>query len=295
MTKVLLTFVQISDTHITVGDKTEFRPHHYSERLTAYMANLAKKGINVGHIHDIPASVANRALVQEINALPFPIDFVLHTGDTMTDPDTVEEYEAVTEIFRDLNVPIYYMAGNHDNVPALRSLMPTVTTTGDTFDYVISQNGARVICMDSASNGVDHAGGLSDAQIEWLRDLLAVDKAMPTVIAIHHPPISLGNDMLDFFGFAKAETLRDTIRQSGANVSVVLSGHIHQAVDTIQDGLLYTCVQSPFGQMPIFPALSPSTHPYRGNPGFNIVIVTEEQTYIRRYAYTNPVVEAAKN
>ena len=289
--QALLTFVQISDTHITPGDNTDFRPHHYSAQLIARLKEMSGNGSNMGHIHDVPASIASRTLVDEINNLPFSVDFVLNTGDVMTDPDSVEEYQAVTDIYQHLKYPIYYMAGNHDLVPALRTLMPNVTINQPTLDYVIEQNGARVICLDSSTHGVDHGGGLSDKQLAWFREQLAKAPQMPTVVAVHHPPLSMANEMLDVFGFHRGEELHAAIRESGSRVDAVLSGHIHQAVDTIQDGVFYTCVQSPFGQTPFYPALSPQAHESKPNPGFNIVIITAERTFIRRYSYANPVTE----
>ncbi|MFQ3567547.1 MAG: metallophosphoesterase [Aggregatilineales bacterium] len=284
MTEVLLKFAHISDTHLVPGDHQEFRPHHYSERLLALFKEAFERG-EIGHRTEPKPSVASRALIDEINRLPFELDFVLHTGDIQTDPDTVEEYEATRTVMAALNYPIYYLPGNHDLLDGVRSLMPDMAVEGETFDYVIDRGGVRVICLDSATHGRDHAGGVSEAQLGWLRDRLAEVPDARVIVAVHHPPLSFGFKMLDLFGFANGEALHQVLSSAAPRVQVVLSGHVHQSVDIIQDGIYYTCVQCPTGQIAFWPGLDAISQSAPDNYGFNIVIVTAERTYVRRYPY----------
>lgn len=288
--QALVTFVQISDTHLTPGDSGELRRSHYSPELYARiqesMREKAEK--NVDHSRDVSASVASKALVTEINSLPFDIDFVLHTGDVMTDGETLEEYQDAVEMYQHLRCPIYYLPGNHDNPPTLRQLMPNVKYDLETMEYVIEHNGVRILCLDSRSNGIDHAGGFSDEQFGWFRKQLAVAPNQPTIIALHHPPLGMGRDQVSELGFARGDELHAAIKQSGARVDVVLSGHVHQAVDTTQDGVLYTTVQSPFFPSGDFPVVINREFKLAVRPGFNVVIVTPNRTYIRHYTYPHP-------
>jgi 3',5'-cyclic AMP phosphodiesterase CpdA len=242
----------------------------------------------VDHRCDVPASVASKTLVNEINNLPFDVDFVLHTGDVMTDGETLEEYLSATEVFQQLRCPIYYVPGNHDDPPTLRQLMPNVHYDHDTMDYVVERNGVRILCLDSRSYGIDHAGGFSDEQFAWVRKQLAVTQNQPTILALHHPPLGMGGDQVAELGFARGDELHAAIKQSGARVDVVLSGHVHQPVDTIQDGVLYMTVQSPFFPPGDFPVVNSREFEPQVRPGFNVVIVTSTRTYIRHYAYPHP-------
>jgi Icc protein len=286
----LITFVQISDTHLTPGDSGELRPSHYSPQMYARIQESMRQQAEkrVDHSRDVPASVASKTLVNEINNLPFDIDFVLHTGDVMTDGETLEEYQAVVDIYQGLRCPIYYLPGNHDAVPMLRKLVPNVKYDHDAMDYAFEHNGVRVICLDSRSNGIDHAGGFSDEQFAWFRKQLSVAPNQPTIIAVHHPPLGMGRDQVSELGFARGDELHAAIKQSGARVDVVLSGHVHQPVDTIQDGVLYTTVQSPFFPPGDFPVVASREHEPQVRPGFNVVIVTANRTYIRHYSYPHP-------
>ncbi len=291
MTEVLLKFAHISDTHLTPGDVQAFRPHHYSPRLLAFFQELRDRGIDIGSGHraSIPASAANRLMVEQLNGLPFALDFVLHTGDVMTDPDSAEEYETARDILGQIKYPIYYLRGNHDHDGGVRSLMPYVTTADGTLDYVIDVNGVRLICLDSATHGEDHGGRLSDAQLAWLEAQLHAEPDKRLLVAIHHLPITLGQQMMDFFGMSNGDAVHALLRAAVPRLQAVFYGHIHQVVDIVQDGVYYCCVQSPLGQPDLWPAIAlEGTRTTTPNPGFSVVIVTRERTYVRRCAYAMP-------
>ncbi|NIR92463.1 MAG: phosphodiesterase, partial [Gammaproteobacteria bacterium] len=52
-------------------------------------------------------------MVQLINKLPVTPDFVVHTGDVVSDPHP-KSYALAAETFAGLQVPIYFVNGNHD-------------------------------------------------------------------------------------------------------------------------------------------------------------------------------------
>lgn len=291
MSNVLLTFAHISDTHLTGNPNHSYGPGHYSERVLAYFQSLKERGVDIGSGHKaaVPAEVANQVLVDEVNRVPFQLDFVLHTGDVMTDPDSAEEYALPGKLFTGLNAPIYYLPGNHDHKAGLSSLMPAVTFHNNALDYVIEQNGVRLICVDTATNGVDHGGCLTDEQLAWLETQLMTEPEKPLMVAMHHLPISLGNEMMDFFGLSNGEAVHAVLRKAVPRLRAVFFGHIHQVVDIVQDGVYYCCVQSPMGQPDLWPAVTPTgRREIAATPGFSIVIVTPERSYIRRYVYPAP-------
>ncbi|HZD11805.1 MAG TPA: metallophosphoesterase, partial [Candidatus Binatia bacterium] len=80
-------FVHISDTHI--GPSTRYERHGHNSYRCA------------------------RRVVEIINRLPQRPDFVIHTGDVVTDPDA-KAYRLAAGVFAQLDVPIYYVVGNHD-------------------------------------------------------------------------------------------------------------------------------------------------------------------------------------
>jgi 3',5'-cyclic AMP phosphodiesterase CpdA len=193
-----------------------------------------------------------------------------------------------------LSVPVYYLRGNHDHAEGLRGLMPPVETAKNTFDYVIEHNGVRVVCVDSATNGVDHGGYLSDEQLAWLQTQLAAEPEKPLLAAIHHPPLLLGSEMMDFFGVSNGAQVHEVFKTAVPRLQAVFFGHIHQVVDMVRDGVYYSCVQSPLSQPVLIPGgLNAQGLYHEPNPGFTLVVVTAEQTYFRRINYTMPVPEMA--
>jgi 3',5'-cyclic-AMP phosphodiesterase len=291
MAETLLTFAHISDTHFVPNGKAEFRQHHYSPRLLAFFKEMTERGIDLAAAHSasVPADVANSVMVDEINNLPFNLDFVLHTGDVMTDPDSVEEYETAKAVMSNLRYPVYYLRGNHDHLDGIRSLMPQVTTRNGSLDYVIEQNGVRIVCVDSATYGEDHGGHMTDEQLTWLEEQLMAAPDKPLLAAVHHMPVSLGSEMMDFFGMSNSDAVHAVFKKAVPRLQAVFYGHIHQVVDIIQDGVYYCCVQSSMGQPDLWPSVVMNgSHAHIPNPGFSVVVVTTERTYIRRYNYALP-------
>ena len=168
-----------------------------------------------------------------------PLDLVVHTGD-VTDDGTVDGYEfavaVVGEFARAHGAAQVYCVGNHD----LRSNFEQVLGSG----HIDAQSavpmpsadgerasasqvaGYRVISLDSSVPGRVH-GWLSDAQLAWLRATLEVPSERGTVLAMHHPPVTVpGNPVHGEVMLRNAAALADTI--AGSDVEVVLCGHFHQ-------------------------------------------------------------------
>lgn len=296
MTKTLLTFVHITDNHFEPAVRLDHQTAYGSPRLAEYFKKLQEKGIDLGAAHraSVSSEVANQALIDAVKALPFPIDFVLNTGDVMTDAANGDQYDAVKPMMDEFGVPVYYLRGNHDHADGLRRLMPSVTIANGTLDYVIEHNGVRVVCVDSATHGADHGGQLSDTQLAWLEAQLAAEPEKPLLAAIHHPPLPLGSDMIDFFGVTNGDAVHNLFKGAVPRLQGVFFGHIHQVVDMVRDGVYYSSVASPVSQPVLLPGgLSAEGLYHEPNPGFTLVVVTTEQTYFRRINYPMPVPETA--
>lgn len=294
MSDVLIRFVHISDTHITPNDRKEMRKDHYSERVLKMIEEMSASRTSMPHVEPpVANSVANRLLVDQINKLPFMPDFVLHTGDIMTDP-TADEYTAVKEIFEDLKCPIHYVPGNHDDVAGVQEVLVGAEEAKPTYDYEFDLNGVQVVCVDSASNGEDHGGRLSAEQLQWLGNICSAEDSRPLIVAIHHPVRTLGLKMLDFFNTVNGDEVHEVLKKAGMRLLGVFSGHIHQAIDVVDEGVHYSFVQASHTQSNLFPALDGAdiSEPLTPNPGFSVVTVTSERLFIRRFTYDYSTVMA---
>ena len=287
MSEVLLTFVHISDTHIAMNDNTTFRREHYSERILNWMEE-ARAGMDEESSHANPPvlpSVANRKLVAEINRLPFDVDFVLHTGDIMTDPEP-DEYVAVKAIMDELRFPIHYLVGNHDSTEGVQRILCGSDDIKPTHDFSFDVNGVLIVGLDSATHGVDHGGNFSDEQLAWLDDICSANDTRPMVVGIHHVLQPLENKLMDFFRTQNGEEAHNILKKAGNRVRGVFSGHIHQAIDIVEDGILYSFAPGPITQGNLFPGQENARgHKVDPAPGFSVVTVTADRTYVRRYTY----------
>ncbi len=262
MIDILLTFVHLTDTHI--HPDPNFTQEH------------APHGTQAGA----------RALVSAVNALPFTPDFVLHTGDVTYDPID-GAYHAARAIFADLSAPIYYLSGNHDDPAALQSvLLERAPITP--FDQTFTHNGVRVILLDSlrpTSTGDRVRGRVSAEQLNWLHDQCAADD-LPLVIGVHHNVLPIGGGFWDdYMSMENGLDLHAALVPYRERVRGVFFGHVHQATATVRDGILYASALSSWYQLLAHPRQSDIRADRGAPPGFSVVMITRDQTFIRRHTF----------
>lgn len=264
MTDVLLRFAHISDTHFA----PEGHHHNFEAYSPEVMAVIREAGDLMGQREMVPSLIASQALVTALNELSEPVDFVLHTGDVNTDPLGPEHYHVARDVMKELAYPVYYLPGNHDHVADLQTVLLGVETAAVPYDYSFEMNGVQVVCIDSATNGVNHGGSLSDEQLDWLQAETNPDDPRPLVVAVHHPPVKFGHRLLDFFGMSNGEAIHEILKRAVPRLCGVFFGHIHMDFEVYRDGVLYSSVVSPSVE------LGYAT-------GFKLVTVTTTGTRIR--------------
>ena len=263
-----LRFVHISDTHIN-PDMDYIKSYAYYTPI-----------------------IGAKALVEAVNALPFEPDFILHTGDVAYDPFP-EVYPDVKSVMEQFNAPVYYLAGNHDDAQALQQVVmgrkPEATT--DYLYYEFEAKGVHVVCLDS--NGPHHpehpSGTVTQEQLDWLNDICASDDERPLVIAIHHNVVQTGVPWLDdWMRLENGDEFHAVVRQARDRLRGVFYGHIHQNISTLRDGVLYVAAASSWCQFfgyPIPENTQIIPDPITP-PGFNVVSITNENTFIRRHTFS---------
>lgn len=164
------------------------------------------------------------------------VDAVVVTGD-IADDGAVEAYARVRELVGDfarpLHAPVFYTTGNHDEREAFGKVLgsghtepQTVLETDASERAAVSTvGGYRFVTLDSLVPGKVY-GRISAGQLEWLRGVLRDPAERGTVLAFHHPPLSLGLSVTQpVFGLLNPGELAAAIR--GSDVRVVLTGHFH--------------------------------------------------------------------
>lgn len=154
-------------------------------------------------------------------------DAVVFTGD-LTDLGEPEAYRAlraeVEPWAERLGAPVVWVAGNHDERPALRAELLGAEATEEPVTGVWNLDGLRLIALDSTVPGWHH-GDLDAEQLAWLRAELAEPAPLGTILALHHPPLPTHIPFFDILELRDQPGLADAIR--GSDVRGILAGHLH--------------------------------------------------------------------
>lgn len=261
MPEKLVTFAHISDTHL-----------HADREFTM-------DGV------PYPALPRVQAMIDYLNEFDAEIDFVLHTGDLLHSPSAPEEYSEMRAILDGLRYPLHAIPGNHDRVEWFQShfLGRRADEITPTYQHEMEINGVQVLLTDSHTppeirNAV---GVLSHAQLHWLDDRCSAADDRPLIVAVHHHLLPLLAPWLDRIGFTNGEDVHEILLKAKDRLRGVFFGHIHETLITVRDGISYYSTQSGWFQTRTFFGQAEPQRDAVTNPGFNLVTLTETDTFIR--------------
>jgi Icc protein len=170
-----------------------------------------------------------RRCVAALNALTARPAFVVATGD-LVDRGKTKEYRRLRKILADLAIPIYLIPGNHDDAGGLRETFPdhAYLPRKGPLCYVVESRPVRLIALDSTRRNRKPGGELDDERLAWLDARLLEAPAVPTLVAMHHPPFDVGIAPLDRHPFRGRENL-EAIIAAHPQVTRLICGHVHRA------------------------------------------------------------------
>ena len=189
--------LQLSDTHLVAADQ--------------------------GLVRRLPA-LAHFERALQVGSAMNP-DLVLVTGDLCQDESWggyVRLRRALSQIVR---CQIALLPGNHDHPLLLDAVLGRTCATAPA-DLLI--RGVRLLLLSSHRVG-SAAGALGSLQLQWLAQSLHCSERrdMPLVVALHHPPIAIGDPGMDAIRLLDHACLEELLRPHRA-LRAVLFGHIHQ-------------------------------------------------------------------
>lgn len=167
---------------------------------------------------------------------------VLCTGD-LTQDHSQASYQFFSDKIKQLDMSCFWLPGNHD----MQSVMlPSLLEQGLAQAKQIVSEHWQIILLDSQVEGVPH-GHLSEQQLNFLEEKLQEYPEKHALIAVHHHILPVGSAWLDQHILKNNEQFIKLISLF-KQVKAVLSGHVHQAFDVVQDGVRYltspsTCIQ----------------------------------------------------
>src|SRR5215213_3353160 len=179
------------------------------------------------------------------------LDLIVVSGD-IADDGSAEGYAAVRErvggFAAERGIPHVYCTGNHDVRETFAAVLGSghvgpdggdvgrlAAEAGDLRAAVSDVLGLRVITLDSLVPGSIH-GFVGDAQLAWLRSLVAQPAPVGSVVVVHHAPIALDSPaVMSSINLRNPSSLADAV--AGTDVRAVLCGHFHHQLSGSLDGI----------------------------------------------------------
>ncbi|SJN45488.1 3',5'-cyclic-nucleotide phosphodiesterase [Microbacterium esteraromaticum] len=196
------TLLHISDTHLRAGGDRLFDLVDGAETLA----------------HTLTA----------LEGAQIAVDAIVFTGDLadLGQRGAYAELRRIVDPFAArLDARVVWVMGNHDDRSAFREgLLDDPVGDDSPVDRVDDISGLRIVTLDSTVPG-EHHGEISDSQLAWLEEVLAVPAPLGTILTMHHPPIP------SVLPLAASVELRDQHRLApvlrGTDVRAIIAGHLH--------------------------------------------------------------------
>jgi 3',5'-cyclic AMP phosphodiesterase CpdA len=196
------TIAHLSDTHYLGGKRPLYGSVDTDRTLARALEQLERSGTN-------------------------PLAIVI-TGDLadLGEPDAYARLRDELEpVAKRMGSKIIWVMGNHDERgPYSAALFGGDPDDVTPQDRIYDVDGLRIIALDSSVPGYHH-GELTDEQLSWLEEVLAIPAAHGTLLALHHPPLPSPIEIMAIIELQQQQKLADVIR--GTDVRGILAGHLH--------------------------------------------------------------------
>lgn len=211
-----LNILQITDTHLYAG------------------GNGCLLGLNTEQ--------SLQAVISDARKRFTPVDMILATGDLVHD-GTPAAYRRVFSHLEEFAVPVFCLAGNHDEAHALENAI-----NGGLINYSshVQKGHWHFIFLDSSIEGSE-GGHLSATELRTLEMHLQSEPHAHTLVCLHHQPVATGSRWLDTMAVDNADEFF-TIIDRYPQVRGILWGHVHQEIDSMRGTVRLmstpsTCIQ----------------------------------------------------
>jgi Icc protein len=222
-------FVQISDSHI---------------------------GFNKAANQDVAGTL--KVAIDKINALPGPIDLMLHTGD-ISQSSKPAEFDTAQQIIAPSRAgQTFYVPGEHDTAiddGVLYRERFGKNTLGSGW-YSFTHKGVHFIALNNSLQ-IDALGKLGPDQLSWLKADLAALPASTPIVVFAHIPLWMVYPQWGWGTQDGAEAL-SYLKRFGS--VTVLNGHIHQVVQKVEGNVAFHTAMSTAFPQPA-PGGAPSAGP----------------------------------
>nr|WP_307851821.1 phosphodiesterase [Williamsia sp. CHRR-6] len=176
---------------------------------------------------DIDSEARLRSVIDDIISSRVRADAIVLSGD-LADRGEAAAYQTLRSMIdplaREVGGQIIWAMGNHDDRAQFRTHLLDTTGSTEPVDAVHDLRGLRVITLDTTVPGCHH-GEVTDEQLAWLADVVAVPAALGSILVMHHPPMPSVLDLSVLVELREQHRLAEVLR--GSDVRMILAGHLH--------------------------------------------------------------------
>lgn len=167
------------------------------------------------------------AVVGAVLALPNPVDAVLVSGD-LSDDGSEESYRLAGAALARFECPVHVLPGNHDDRARLREAFGLPGAGEEPVNYCVEVGPLRLVLLDSNVPGQD-PGRFGPGDLAWLDATLREGPELPTLLAVHHTPLSTGLPGWDVINLdpAEIEALSEVVAPH-PQLRAIVGGHLHR-------------------------------------------------------------------
>ena len=179
---------------------------------------------------------------------------------------------------------MYLLPGNHDSPQMTREILADGARRQVLDDDHKVIEGYNLVSIEGGGVGDPVFPTVPEAQIDNFDALLGRAQDGPILVAAHFPFIRTGVPWIDDGArIQNGERLHELLVARRERVAGVFFGHIHQMVTSSCDGITYNCCQSTWFNFTGYPGMKNADADLETPGGFNLVMIRENRTFVRRY------------
>ncbi|HYQ78698.1 MAG TPA: phosphodiesterase [Solirubrobacterales bacterium] len=188
------------------------------------------------------------AVIEAVRTLPNRPDAALISGD-LSDDGSAEGYRLAGEMLARLEVPLHVIPGNHDDRRRLREAFDLPGTEDEPINYCAAVGDLRLVAFDSIVPGQD-PGDFPPEQLRWLDRELAAAPEAPTLLALHHTPLTTGIPEWDAINLLapQREALAEVVARH-PQLRAIVGGHLHRVAVSALAGCPVLAAPSTYWQV----------------------------------------------
>ncbi len=193
-------------------------------------------------------------------------DCLVISGD-LAQEEAHTTYRRLAEMLGSWTSRVRMIPGNHDNRSELEAVFGArITLEDDRVVFSEQLDAWRLIGLDSQEPG-KVAGRVGTKQLQWFDRQLREHATSPTIVFVHHPPVSVETTWFDEIGLLDAQELRGMIARH-TQVKLVCCGHVHFEFESkIGTALVVTTPAASFQFAPHTPSQQYDLQP----PGYRVI------------------------